>query len=286
MEFSHPAATLTPSDSSIDIIHDRFTSLSLGRSTLPLSANISDIPSHAYLNVGGTNGQVEVPHLTGKAARRWMKQRLRLAERLGPVRLAARDRRKTRSKELKEDTARLFKDAGMKGELKRAMKTKISPQLFQVLDVGSWFDTHNESQYAQLNSTLGVERSVGSDGFPGQITVQDHLEAMKQAFSDGVKQKVAGRHAFYVDAALSCKHDLTGIGVVFETHPRNGASQWTVKGYQVCERLSKTDAETLAIWRAMEIILERTHCDRVYKGHRNFVLLQLYSPVVKRRYGE
>ncbi|KAI4137985.1 MAG: hypothetical protein L6R39_007019 [Caloplaca ligustica] len=191
--------------------------------------------------------------------------------RLDPAELAAYDKRKIEWSQLKEAMARLRKDACMKRELKRAMKTKISPPSFQVIDDDD-FLTEEGSHRALSNSTLGTGNGLDYDVFAGQITIRDHLGAMRQALSehskDGPRRKEPGRHSFHVDAAVSRKHDLTGIGVVFKTHRQNWASLWTVRGYQIGKKLDQNDAELWAIWQALEIVLKRVNGD------------------IKRRYGK
>ena len=270
MNVTRRSVSPTPSDSSVEIIVDSSPSNTLGLRAQPLPTELSNTVSSPWLDLGSAIGQLEVPHPTETAVRRWMKKRVRLLERLGPVKLAARDRRKIRSQKLKEGRAivnaqltRLFKDTGMKGEWKKAMKTQILPQSFQTIDVDEISDTDNESHLAQLDSTLGTELNLDCHDFAGQIIIQNPLEAMRQAWYDGRKPKGAGRHAFFADANHS------GIGVVFKTNPRNWTSPWTVKGYQISKRIDSTYAETLAIWKALEIILERTYYDSSQKAPSN-----------------
>ncbi|KAL8910335.1 MAG: hypothetical protein Q9171_004379 [Xanthocarpia ochracea] len=151
------------------------------------------------------------------------------------------------------------------------MGTKISPQSFQVIDTNEETnaDIGGHGECTLLMSTLRIEEAVGSDVFAGQITFQDHLGAMRQALSehsrDGPRRKEPGRHSYHVGAALSDKHDRTGLAVVFKTHRQDWASSWTAKGYQIKKQLDRTDAGTWAIWQALELVLEKTYGDSGYE---------------------
>ncbi|KAL9021905.1 MAG: hypothetical protein Q9185_000919 [Variospora sp. 1 TL-2023] len=212
-------------------------------------------------------------------AREYLKRRIRLRQRLGGSAALARYdavrlRRRLEEKRRKESMARLVKDACMKRELKRAMKTKISPKFFCRIRVAEEEEEEEEkkntgtedderSRLALLASdeeedtSKTTERAADCDAFAGQIVIQDHLAAITQALSehckDGPRRKEPGRHAFYVDAAVSKKHDLTGIGVTFKTHRQNWASPWTARGYQINKTLKQTEAEMWAVWQAMEM---------------------------------
>ncbi|KAL8643882.1 MAG: hypothetical protein Q9210_007519, partial [Variospora velana] len=190
---------------------------------------------------------------------------------------AVRLRRRLEQKRLKEAMARHVKDACMKRELKRAMKTKISPKYFRRICVAEE-EEENTGTEDDGRTTLAIlvsdadtfktERAGGCGSFAGQIVIQDHLAAITQALSehckDGPRRKEPGRHSFYVDAAVSKKHDLTGIGVTFKTHRQDWASSWTAKGYQIYKTLRQTDAEMWAVWQAMEIVLEKIYFDSGY----------------------
>lgn len=225
----------------------------------------------------------EIPSRYQKApgiARAYLKRRIRLQQRLGgPAALvrydAVRLERKRSKESLKESMAGHVKDACMKRELKRAMKTKISPQAFQRIhvaeeeeDIGTKDDGTKHALLVSNKDTLSTEKAGDCGPFAGQIVIQDHLTAITQALSehckDGPRRKEPGRHSFHVDAAVSKKHDLTGIGVTFKTHRQDWASLWTAKGYQICKTLEQNDAEMWAVWQAMEIVLEKIYTDSGY----------------------
>lgn len=126
---------------------------------------------------------VLVSQQTRRAARRYAKRRLRLEQRLGSAALAIRDQRKAQRRELRFSIASVLKDSFMKRELKRAMKTKISPQSFQIIDTNKDTDTgsREDGERTLLIGRPGVEKAVDFDGFAGQIIIQDHLGAMRQA---------------------------------------------------------------------------------------------------------
>ena len=54
---------------------------------------------------------------------------------------------------------------------------------------------------------------------------------------------------------------MTAFAVVRITHRQDWASLWTAKGYRIHGALDHTDAETWAIWQALEVILEKVHTD-------------------------
>ncbi|KAL8925261.1 MAG: hypothetical protein Q9208_003551 [Pyrenodesmia sp. 3 TL-2023] len=193
---------------------------------------------------------------TPGTARAYLKRRIRLEQRLGgPAAVIRYDAVRLERKRLKESVARHVKDACMKRELKRAMKTKISPQSFQRIhiveeeDIGTK-DDEAKRALASNKDTFRTEKAGDCGSFAGQIVVQDHLAAITQALSehckDGPRRNEPGRHSFHVDAAVSKKHDLTGIGVTFKTHRQDWASSWTAKGYQICQTLKQHDAEMWA----------------------------------------
>ncbi len=270
-----------PSDSSsIDIILTPPSSPSQPPPSSPYASNITVNRSTpallAILNSPDIPSQYEK---RPDRARAYLKRRIRLQQRLGgPAALVAYDvvrlERKRSRKQLKESMARHVKDACMKRELKRAMKTKISPQSFQRIHVAEEEDVGTEddgTRHAPLVSnkyTFSTENPSDCGSFAGEIFIQDHLAAITQALSehrrDGPRRKEPGRHSFHADASVSQKHDLTGIGVTFKTHRQDWASSWTAKGYQICKTLDQNDAEMWAVWQAMDLVLEKTYNDRGY----------------------
>ncbi|KAL8848768.1 MAG: hypothetical protein Q9221_006239 [Calogaya cf. arnoldii] len=203
------------------------------RSTVTLSAilNYPELPLH----FGKAPG----------AARAYLKRLNRLQQRLGaPAALIAYDavrlKRKLNQQRLKESMARHVKDACMKREWKRAMKTKILLQSFQRIHVVGKKEKYRRRRakralLAPSKDALNTEKAVDSDSFTGRIVIQDHLAAITQALSEHCKdvyrRKEPGRHSFHVDAAMSKKHDLTGVGVTFKAHRQDWTSSWAAKGY-------------------------------------------------------
>ncbi|KAL8707016.1 MAG: hypothetical protein Q9225_007884 [Loekoesia sp. 1 TL-2023] len=185
-----------------------------------------------------------------RATRRYTKFRQRLEVRLGPVKLATHDRRRARYSELKAAGDRLIEEACMKRELKRAKSTRINPKDFQTIDI--------PIKSGETNPKAGA--------FIGEIIIQDHLTAMKQALSehtrDGPRRKEPGRHSFHVDAAVSREDGMTGIAVVHKMHRQDWASPWTANGYRMHHVLSQNEAEVWAIWQALEVILDKVRTDR------------------------
>lgn len=184
-----------------------------------------------------------------RAARRYAKFRQRLEARLGPAKLAIHDKKRLRFSQLKAAGDRLIEEACMKRELKRAKSTRLNPKDFQTIDI--------PIKSGETNPKLGA--------FVGEIIIQDHLTAMKQALSehtrDGPRRKEPGRHSFHVDAAVSREDGMTGIAVVHKMHRQDWASPWTANGYRIHHTLSQNEAEVWAIWQALELILDKVRTD-------------------------
>ena len=159
----------------------------------------------------------------------------------------------------------LLKEACMKRELKRAKKTAWTRIEFQDIDIHNIGD-EEDSECEWVLVTQDGDIAAKTKAFAGQITIQDRLTAMSQALSehtkDGTLRTEPGRHSFHVDAAVSDDNDLTGIAVVHKTHRQYWASPWTAKGYRIREALDQTDAETWAIWQALQVTIEKVHADR------------------------
>ena len=103
-------------------------------------------------------------------------------------------------------------------------------------------------------------------GYEGEIVIQKRLDAMAQALSehtqDELLQKKPGRHSYYVDAAVSRENGLTGLAVVYMSHSQESASPWTIQGYRLHVALEQQDAETWAIWQALQCVLDKAKTDR------------------------
>lgn len=99
--------------------------------------------------------------------------------------------------------------------------------------------------------------------FPGEIVVQDRLEAIKQALAEHDEQSILrkehGRHSYHVDAAISTGDDLVGIGIAHKSRwRRHWASEWTAKGYCIRGEMNSEDAEAWAVWQALTLIRDNT----------------------------
>ena len=211
-----------------------------------------------------------------RTERRRVKQEQRLQARFTPLELAARKQKKLIHKQMTEAEALLFKEFCMKRELKRAKKarTALRPKEFPIIDIHADNDNNNDegdSEREQViiteDSGVGAETStMNNPTFAGTVTIHDRLRAMSQALSEHAKECTRrtepGRHSFYVDAAVSREDRMTGIAVVYKTDRRYWASEWTAKGYRICEALDQIEAEAWAIWQALQVILEKVHADR------------------------
>lgn len=179
--------------------------------------------------------------------------------------MAALAQKRFERDQMKMSEITLLKEAGMKRELKRAMRTVIYPKTFQAIDIDE-DRGEGDSECEQVIIMQGSERDPEPDAFAGQIMIQDRLSAMKQALSkharDRRRRNEPGRHSFHVDAAVSRADGISGIAVVHKTHRQDWASQWTVKGYRIHEILVQMDVEAWAIWKALEVTLEKVHTDR------------------------
>lgn len=170
---------------------------------------------------------------------------------------------------MKDRETALLKEACIKSELKRAKRTITSTNTFQTIDIHN--DSDEDSECEQIIITQDTEigpeaKTTTTEAFAGLIKIQDRLPAMSQALSehaeDGTLRKEPGRYSFHVDAAVSRAEGITGIAVVHKTHRQYWASLWTAKGYRIFETLDQNDAETWAIWQALQLTLEKVHADR------------------------
>lgn len=179
--------------------------------------------------------------------------------------IIARAQHRLKREGMKNCETALLKKACMKGELKRAKRTATARITFQDID------THNDgyeedSRYKPVLVTQDNDIAAETKAFAGQIIIQDRLTAMSQALSehtkDGTLRTEPGRHSFHVDASVSSEDEIAGIAVVHKTHRQYWASPWTAKGYRIRETLDQIDAETWAIWQALQVIIEKVHADR------------------------
>ncbi|KAF6222616.1 hypothetical protein HO133_000663 [Letharia lupina] len=208
---------------------------------------------------------------TKRTVRRFAKRLLRLEACLAPSMIVARAQRRFEQEQMKRSESDLFEEACMKSELKRAKRTDVFPETFQTIDIHNDGQEDEDSACEQIiitqASEIGAEtRTTKTEAFAGLIIIQHRLSAMSQALSehakDGMLRTEPGRHSFHVDAAVSSDNGLTGIAVVHKTHRQYWASLWTAKGYRIREALDQEDAETWAIWQALQVTLEKVHADR------------------------
>ena len=164
----------------------------------------------------------------------------------------------------KEAESLLLKEAHMTQEVKKAKRIVITPDMIRTIDI-----VKNDGEPIDVN-LKDIDQAYGSceepSTFAGEIVIQDRLGAMAQAISEhtreGSRRKEPGRHSFHVDASVSSEHDMTGIGVAYKSHRQDWASPWTAKGYRIFKTLDGNDAETWAIWQALECVLEKANADR------------------------
>ncbi|KAL8837026.1 MAG: hypothetical protein Q9170_002680 [Blastenia crenularia] len=234
----------TVSDVSVEIITERIQHTDLGSAP---NTNPS-IPSSDNLLLEKAR-TIRAP-TAYRTARRQANFRQRLEARLGAEKLAARDEKRLRSRQLKAAGHRFLEEACMKRELKRAKRAKIAPGTFQTID----------------NSLTGANGDPDLGVFAGEIIVQDHLSAMAQAVlehtREGPRRKEPGRHSYHVDAAVSHKEKLTDIAIVHKTHRQDWASPWTINGYRIHGALRQSEAELWAIRQVLDIVLEKVRTDR------------------------
>ena len=168
---------------------------------------------------------------------------------------------------MKKAEAALLKEMCMQREVKRAKRTKILPNSFEILQIDNLNDT---SPYMAKSTTIELSNETEADlqSFTGQVVIQDRLSAIRQALSEhtreGTRRKEPGRHSFHVDASVSWDENMTGIAVVHKAHRQDWASPWTARGYRIHDRLSQVDAEAWAIWQALQVILDKVGNDRLY----------------------
>ena len=202
------------------------------------------------------------------AIKRHARHLRRLEARLGPEKMATRAHKRLKRQQMKASAAAILREAGMKRELKRAKTKPIYPRIFETIDLhenGTEEDQGCNQGMIVQDSVTGLQLST----FAGQIVIQDHFGAMRQALSeharDGTRRKEPGRHSYHVDAALSSGCLTAGIAVVHKSHRQNWASPWTGRGYRLRQVLDAEEAETWAIWQALRIILEKVYTDRESK---------------------
>ncbi len=274
--------SIASSDSSVDVITSITASLDLDRTNSPYTVSLSHLSSETitkiYKQLGWAdavnerikrtrevNDRIRKERRARGAIKRRARRLKRLEARLGPKKMAAREHKRLKRQQMKASAAAILKEAGMKRELKRAKTKSIYPRIFETIDLhenGTEEDQEcNQGVIIQDNGT-GLQLST----FAGQIVIQDHFSAMRQALSeharDGTRRKEPGRHSYHVDAAFSSGCLTAGIAVVHKSHRQDWASPWTGRGYSLHQMPDSEDAETWAIWQALRIILEKVRTDR------------------------
>lgn len=221
--------------------------------------------------------------VTEKIGHRFARRLFRYESRLTQTEIIANaQRRFERSVISAQRQKALLKEACMKRELRRAKKTAWARTEFQDIDIHNDNGDEEHSKCEQVLVTQDDDKAAKTNTFAGQIMIQDRLSAMSQALSehtkDGTLRTEPGRHSFHVDAAVSEEEDLTGIAVVQKTNRQYWASPWTAKGYRIREALDQTEAETWAIWQALQVTIENVHANRaVLKPQDPCYLAVVYS---------
>lgn len=132
----------------------------------------------------------------------------------------------------------LVNQLSMLREVKRARRTKISPNTFETI----WpfgararcLSTACNNAECQGTSCDPQHEISETKHFSGQIFIRDTLDAMRQALLEhgqhNSRRSDSGRQSFSVDAAVSRDDDLTGLAVVSNTKRPNWDSPWIVRG--------------------------------------------------------
>lgn len=168
-------------------------------------------------------------------ARRFMKR----LNHLTPSSIVAHEERRIGKKRRRKIETASRITACNERELKNAKQTPIDPEIsLEAIDIQD-SDGEKGKYVPQISAQIsdGSLTCTGNEEFAGRIIIQDRLNAMRQALSEhdenGTFRTPPGRHSFYVDASVSNKATLTGLGVVYKTHRHDSDSPWTVKGYQI-----------------------------------------------------
>lgn len=178
----------------------------------------------------------------------------------------------------------------MQGEAKRAKETLIFPQAFQTVDIcetasvnESTGEVASESEPVIDRQDDGVEVHLdvsSASVFAGQIIVQDHISAMRQALSehtqDSVLRTMPGRYSYHVDASVSRQDGLTGFAVVNKVS-REEDSPWTARGYRIIQAMDQNEAEAWAIFQGLQVVKEKVQDDQANPGQDPCSVAIIYS---------
>ncbi|KAL8688979.1 MAG: hypothetical protein Q9218_005240 [Villophora microphyllina] len=134
-------------------------------------------------------------------------------------------------------------------ELKRAKRTLTDPDCY--------------CEFVEISTfQIPIDKNcMEPDVFAGQVIIQDHIPAIRQALSEHdeggtPRLQDPGRQVFHVDAAVLHTETTTGLAVVHQVHRHVSEPHWLAKGYHIEQRLNTDDAEAWAISRALQLALE------------------------------
>ena len=224
----------------------------------PTSPNRSSSPIDGDTSI--SEHAKEDSHSDRKPIRRLERQRSRLITRYGPTEVVNIARRLlAREFVRKSEVAAL--QACSKRELTRAKRAARLPRVLPFIDIGKGIE-NSDDEIVIITDEL---RDTELHTFPGKVVIQDRPEAIKQAIAEHSRhsplRKEPGRHSYYVDASMTDYDSLAGIAVAYKTDRKFWASKWAVKGYSIQTGSYEADAEAWAIWKALEIVLEKARVD-------------------------
>ena len=221
------------------------------------------IPSHVTNKTTYTRNMArEAYNDARKAARRTVDQIRRVKDILNPGRCAARVKKAERRRQRKILDASSIEEidsATTNFELARAKNTALPPNTFSILDIQIRLTLwHLEAQNPHQKHSLAKTPSLNP--FSGRIIIEKTPKARNQALSDHNHQQTAlannRRYAIFVDASIDPHtNSPSGLGIAFQPN----SPDWTTRGYQITEPLSPEQAETWAIWQALQLVLETIH---------------------------
>ena len=215
-----------------------------------------------------------------RSAKRLVQIIKRREARLTPSQLVAYEQRQVEKREMRAAENGILKEACIQGELKRAKKAaRVDPKTFLTISFDE--ESNNDSESKQ-KIAVHVDDMIVKSKFVGRIIIQDRLSAMRQALSEHVchaaSQRTYDRHCYFVDAAVSHHHKITGIGVANRTELCSGVSSWIVQGHRIYEDMDQDRAEVWAIWRALQISLTRAYGDqKCRREQESYCVVVIYS---------
>ncbi|CAF9939981.1 MAG: hypothetical protein HETSPECPRED_002122 [Heterodermia speciosa] len=176
----------------------------------------------------------------------------------------AYDQNRNGTGQLTEDLASV-QEWSRNGEVGRAMRTKITPDMIQTIELPDDWQDEIDNQAMESTEYRDAIIDTRPNAFVGYAMIQDRKSAVRQSLSeytDATQRNDPGRHSFHVDAAISRKNNMTGLAVVNRTHRQDRASPWTAQGYRIYQWMDQNEAEPLAIWQPLVSILERIQTNR------------------------